>query len=71
MVENERVYYFSSEQGIIPATDMVREPKPLAPGETAGVCLQPDVKIVPHHPLQQTVLKRVQKRGGGGDFRIS
>ncbi len=63
MIENERAYYFSSEQGIISASDMVRDPKPLAPGETVGVCLHPNVKIVPHHELQQTVLKRVQKRG--------
>lgn len=63
MIENERVFYFSSEQGIIPASDMVCDPKPLAPGETIGVCLQPEVKVVPHHELQRKVLKRVQKRG--------
>ncbi|MGA9173041.1 MAG: glutamate synthase central domain-containing protein, partial [Thermoactinomyces sp.] len=69
MVENERVLYFSSEQGIIPASEMVSDPKPLAPGETVGVQLLPQVKVLQHHELQQLVLNRARKRADFSGFQ--
>ncbi|MFC4077704.1 glutamate synthase-related protein [Salinithrix halophila] len=61
-VESEHCLYFSSEQGIIPVHEMTAEPKPLAPGETVGVELKPNVKIIPHHLLQRKVFERIEKR---------
>ncbi|MCS1352773.1 glutamate synthase-related protein [Mechercharimyces sp. CAU 1602] len=62
LVESNRSFYFSSEQGVIPVHQMVREPKPLAPGETIGVTLTPQPQILEHHELQQIVLQRCQQR---------
>ncbi|EKN63656.1 glutamate synthase large subunit [Neobacillus bataviensis LMG 21833] len=36
MLETESSYLFSSEPGIIPSTEYVNDPKPLAPGEKVG-----------------------------------
>ncbi|MBH8605245.1 glutamate synthase-related protein [Thermoactinomyces sp. CICC 10522] len=69
LVENDRVLFFSSEQGIIPAREMVSEPKPLAPGETVGVRLAPKVKVLQHHELQQIVLQRAKKRADFSGFQ--
>lgn len=67
MVESETSLYFSSEQGVITVSEMVAEPKPIAPGEKVGVLLTPGeyVQIVPYPELQQLVLERAQQRGIG------
>ncbi|MBS7531610.1 glutamate synthase [Hazenella sp. IB182353] len=62
LVETVRSYSFSSEQGIVPVSQMIGEPKPLAPGETIGVQLLPQAKVYAHHELQQVVLERTSKR---------
>jgi len=64
MVENAETFYFSSEQGVIPATEMVSEPKSIAPGEKVGVLLHQDrdVEVVYHHQLQKLVLERFQQK---------
>ncbi|MBO8164647.1 MAG: glutamate synthase [Brevibacillus sp.] len=65
MVESETSFYFSSEQGIIPVSQMASEPKPIAPGEKVGVVLRPDqgeVKVYDHHELQRVVLERFQEK---------
>ena len=36
MLETESSYLFSSEPGIIPSSEYVNDPKPLAPGEKVG-----------------------------------
>ncbi|WP_318505509.1 glutamate synthase-related protein [Bacillus sp. T3] len=36
MLETEKSYLFSSEPGIIPTTEFMNDPKPLAPGEKVG-----------------------------------
>ena len=36
MLETESSYLFSSEPGIIPSSEFVNNPKPLAPGEKVG-----------------------------------
>ncbi|WP_202080985.1 glutamate synthase-related protein [Caldalkalibacillus salinus] len=63
VVESDDTLYFSSEQGLIPATDMIAEPKALAPGEKVGVRLREGmVEIYEHHELQQEVLDRYQEK---------
>lgn len=62
MIESERSYYFSSEQGIIPVGEMISDPKPLAPGETIGVQLTPKVRLLQHHEIQQTVYERISSK---------
>jgi glutamate synthase (NADPH) large chain len=64
MVESSTTLYFSSEQGIITASEMTADPKPLAPGEKVGVVLTPDehIQIIPYTELQNTVLERTRGR---------
>jgi glutamate synthase (NADPH/NADH) large chain len=64
MVESEASLYFSSEQGVITVSEMVAEPKPIAPGEKIGVQLVKgsDVIVVPHERLQSIVLERAGQR---------
>ncbi|WP_040949656.1 glutamate synthase-related protein [Gorillibacterium massiliense] len=64
MVETEQSFYFSSEQGVVIVSEMVAEPKPIAPGEKVGVVLTADApaRIVPYHELQQLVYARAAKR---------
>ncbi len=57
MVESETSFYFSSEQGVIPVSAMVSEPKSLAPGEKVGVRLFEDgVKVLTHDQLREEIL---------------
>lgn len=64
MVETDNSLYFSSEQGIVNSTDMVKEPKSLAPGEKVGVIFTPDnlIQIKNHHEIQQFVYDEVSGR---------
>ncbi|MEH7107628.1 glutamate synthase-related protein [Bacillus sp. JJ1764] len=43
MLETESSFHFSSEPGIIPASEYVNDPKPLAPGEKVGFKWNEDV----------------------------
>lgn len=43
MLETESSYLFSSEPGIIPTTEYMNDPKPLAPGEKVGFKWKDDV----------------------------
>ncbi|MCZ8512501.1 glutamate synthase-related protein [Paenibacillus filicis] len=65
MVESETSLYFSSEQGVITVSDMVADPKPIAPGEKVGVVLTPGehVQVIPYHQVQSKVLERAKSRG--------
>ncbi|WP_204517561.1 glutamate synthase-related protein [Brevibacillus fulvus] len=60
MVESAASLYFSSEQGVIPVSEMVSEPKSIAPGEKIGVILHHDkpAQVIYHNELQQIVLQR-------------
>jgi glutamate synthase (NADPH/NADH) large chain len=69
MVQTERAIYFSSEQGIVPAIEHTADPKPLAPGETVGILLSPEVRILSHHEVQQLVLERTSLRSEFRDWR--
>lgn len=61
-LESERSLFFSSEQGIISVNEMISEPKSIAPGETIGVRLLPQAKVLTHDQFQQTVYERTRKR---------
>lgn len=63
LVETEKAYCFASEQGIVPQTTWVAEPKPLAPGEKMGVLWnERGATLVEYHDLQQFVLDRAKSR---------
>lgn len=70
MVEDSTSLYFSSEQGIVPVTEMVSEPKSLAPGEKVGLKLHKDahVELVFHDQIQQAALERTKKRASFNGF---
>lgn len=64
MVETEDALIFSSEQGVVPVSAMVRDPKPLAPGEKVGLLFHPEgpVEVLSYHELQNRVLKLSRER---------
>lgn len=63
MVETEEVLYFSSEQGLVPADEMIHEPKPLAPGEKVGVQITPEgAAYFPYHDFQTLVYERYSRK---------
>jgi glutamate synthase (NADPH) large chain len=63
MLETESSYLFSSEPGIIPSSEYVNEPKPLAPGEKVGLKWNGDVlEVFEQHAYQEEVYKRFSKR---------
>lgn len=71
MLEDDSSLYFSSEQGVIPVTEMVCEPKPLAPGEKVGIKLTAGepIEVVTHRELQQIILQRATEKTTFNDFR--
>jgi glutamate synthase (NADPH) large chain len=63
MLETEVTYLFSSEPGIIPSSEYVAEPKPLAPGEKVGFKWNQDkLKVYDQPTLQQEVFDRMKHR---------
>lgn len=64
VVETDDTMFFSSEQGIMPTREMIRDPRPLAPGEKMGVLLKPDgrTEFLPYTDLQLQVLKLSRSR---------
>lgn len=63
LVETENAYCFSSEQGIIPQSTWIQEPRPLAPGEKVGVKWSADgAQVYPYSELQQDVLASAKER---------
>lgn len=63
MLETESSYLFSSEPGIIPSSEYVNEPKPLAPGEKVGFKWDGNVlKVYEQDEYQATVYERFSKR---------
>ncbi|MGO4889839.1 glutamate synthase-related protein [Anaerobacillus sp. MEB173] len=64
MIETETSYYFASEQGIIPSSEFVAEPKPLAPGEKVGLKWQEDgtMAVLFHDDFQEEVYNRMKNR---------
>lgn len=63
MLETETSYMFSSEPGIIPSSEYVNEPKPLAPGEKVGFKWKGDkLAVYWHKNYQEEVFSRYYKR---------
>ncbi|MET0647157.1 MAG: glutamate synthase central domain-containing protein, partial [Pyrinomonadaceae bacterium] len=62
--ETEKEFFASSEKGVVPLEQMVRDPRPLAPGEKMGFLLQRGVgvKVFEYHELQRRALEDVRTR---------
>jgi glutamate synthase (NADPH/NADH) large chain len=60
--ETEKEYFASSEKGVVPLEQMVRDPRPLAPGEKMGFLLRRGecVEVFEYHELQRRVLEDVR-----------
>jgi glutamate synthase (NADPH) large chain len=66
-VETTDDFVFSSEPGVVAVSEMVAEPKPLAPGEKAMVTIDRDRKrstLHPHDEMLRTVCDRWLARNG-------
>ncbi|MGG1679646.1 glutamate synthase-related protein [Neobacillus sp. NRS-1170] len=63
MLETETSYLFSSEPGIIPSSEYVNDPKPLAPGEKVGFKWNgEDLEVYEQDRYQNEVYTRYSKR---------
>jgi glutamate synthase (NADPH) large chain len=63
LLETMESYLFSSEPGIIPSTEYVGDPKPLAPGEKVGFKWNGEkLKMYDQPSLQQEVYERMKNR---------
>ncbi|MGG3467729.1 glutamate synthase-related protein [Neobacillus pocheonensis] len=63
MLEIETSYLFSSEPGIIPSSEYVNEPKPLAPGEKVGFKWNGDqLAVYEQNRYQKEVFNRYKNR---------
>ncbi|WP_200759470.1 glutamate synthase-related protein [Effusibacillus dendaii] len=72
LVETDTSYYFSSEQGVVPVTEMVNDPKAIAPGEKVAVQIDRNAHsatIVPYSEMQQQVLHSAKQRYRFKGFR--
>jgi glutamate synthase (NADPH/NADH) large chain len=60
--ETEKEFFASSEKGVVPLEQMVRDPRPLAPGEKMGFLLKrgEGVEVFEYHELQQRALQDVR-----------
>ncbi|MBB6447838.1 glutamate synthase (NADPH/NADH) large chain [Bacillus benzoevorans] len=63
MLKTEQSYIFSSEPGIIPSSEYMSDPKPLAPGEKIGFnWVGDEIKVYEQRELQEEVYKRISAR---------
>ncbi len=63
MLETESSYLFSSEPGIIPSSEFVSDPRPLAPGEKVGFIWEHnEIKRFMQEDFQEEVYRRFSKR---------
>jgi glutamate synthase (NADPH) large chain len=62
--ETEKEFFASSEKGVVPLEQMMRDPRPLAPGEKMGFLLRrgEGVEVFEYHELQRRALKDVSGR---------
>ncbi|MGD8456467.1 MAG: glutamate synthase-related protein [Anaerolineales bacterium] len=63
-VETEKEFVFSSERGAIPLEVMVRDPRPLGPGEKMAIKLRPgdNPEVLDHFKIRQHVMNRAFQR---------
>ena len=64
--ETDKEYFFSSERGVVPTENVVRDPKPLAPGEKMAVRMSRDgeIEILDYVTIQQRLLRLAYRRFG-------
>ncbi|HEX8502324.1 MAG TPA: glutamate synthase-related protein [Pyrinomonadaceae bacterium] len=62
--ETEKEFFASSEKGVVPLEQMVRDPRPLAPGEKMGFLLKrgEGVEVFEYHELQRRGLEDARAR---------
>ena len=62
--ETDKEYFFSSERGVVPLENMVRDPKPLAPGEKMAVRIRGDgeIELLDYAAIQQRLLRLAYRR---------
>ena len=62
--ETDKELFASSELGVVPHEEIIRDPKPLAPGEKMGVLLFPGAppRVLQHHELRRELLAVFRKR---------
>jgi len=60
--ETDKDYYFSSEQGVVPLEENIRDPRPLAPGEKVVLNIHrgSTVRILGDRELRQEVQRRAR-----------
>jgi len=69
-VETTDDHVFSSEPGVVSVSEMVSEPKPLAPGEKAMVTIDREKRssrLWPHEEMMRVVAERWLERTSSGD----
>ncbi|HLN64551.1 MAG TPA: glutamate synthase central domain-containing protein, partial [Symbiobacteriaceae bacterium] len=64
LIETDETIFFSSEQGIVSTREMVRDPRPLAPGEKVGVQLRSGARpeLLTYTQLQERVVQFSRRR---------
>src|SRR5262249_36164172 len=69
----EKDYYFSSEQGVVPLEQNVRDPRPLAPGEkvVVNVYRGSTVRVLGDREIRQEVLTRARALKPVGTAHVS
>jgi glutamate synthase (NADPH/NADH) large chain len=62
--ETEKEIVFTSERGVLPFETLIRDPKPLAPGEKIAVKLHADgsVEVIPYYQLQWHIYRKWRER---------
>jgi glutamate synthase (NADPH) large chain len=71
MLETESSYLFSSEPGIIPSSEFVNNPKPLAPGEKVGFKWKGNhLEVFEQDRYQKEVYRRFSSRLNLQDSRV-
>lgn len=71
MLEIETSYLFSSEPGIIPSSEYVNEPKPLAPGEKVGFKWSGEqLEVYEQNRFQKEVFNRFSNRLNLSESRL-
>jgi glutamate synthase (NADPH/NADH) large chain len=65
-IDAHESYVFTSEPGVVPVSEMVDEPKPLAPGEKVMVRIkrEREARLYDHHEMQRLVYRRWLERTG-------
>jgi len=65
-IETDDLYVVSSEPGIVPVSDLARDPGPLAPGEKVAIVHGEDgaPRVLDYWEVMDEVHRRAQRRGG-------